>query len=341
MAPLPIDQNYGDLLNLFAELKVCTIGDKGVYIRGGRQELLYGSQRLISPLDWANTLRTFEGVKGYWHSEKWDVDAFFVKPVIIDPTRFDYQDATRPFAGFWTTYRPKKGQAIDMYYLYLDQHSAQGTVPAIPGTRSGQNVNTFGGRYVGDRDGTLLWDVEGMYQFGTTIGNQAINAGAATGGIGYRFKDVPTTPTLWVYNDWASGDQDGGKGGTFNQLFPFGHFYFGFLDLVGRQNIDDINLHATFFPTNWIYTTFQGHFFYLDSGKDALYNAAGNVVVQDKTGRSGVHVGNEFDWFTNFHLTFHQDILVGYSQLWAGEFLINNGRNRNPQLFYLQYSYKW
>src|SRR5262249_47417994 len=52
--PLPIDVNRSDLLNLFGEIKLCTIKDHPVYLRGGRQELLFGSERLISPADWAN-----------------------------------------------------------------------------------------------------------------------------------------------------------------------------------------------------------------------------------------------------------------------------------------------
>jgi hypothetical protein len=39
----------------------------------GRQELLYGAQRLISPLDWANTRRTFEGGKLIWQGERVEV----------------------------------------------------------------------------------------------------------------------------------------------------------------------------------------------------------------------------------------------------------------------------
>src|SRR5262245_36893086 len=61
--PLPIDEDRSDLLNLFAEVNVCEVAGKPVWVRVGRQELLYGSQRLISTLDWANTRRTFQGVK--------------------------------------------------------------------------------------------------------------------------------------------------------------------------------------------------------------------------------------------------------------------------------------
>jgi hypothetical protein len=42
-------------------VKVATFKEAPAYVRVGRQELLYGSQRLISTLDWANTRRTFQG----------------------------------------------------------------------------------------------------------------------------------------------------------------------------------------------------------------------------------------------------------------------------------------
>ncbi len=338
LPPLPIDQNQSDLLNLFADLKLYEVKDKPIYFRIGRQELLYGSERLISPLDWANTRRTFEGIKGFWHGDKLDIDAFWVKPVVVSPSHFDAADANRGFAGLWTTYRPRKGQAIDLYYLYLDQHFQ--LVPVVPPAgRGGQVVNTFGARYAGDYH-HVLWDAEGMFQFGK-ITDQSISAAAVTTGLGYHFADVPMNPIFWVYNDFASGDDSGGRGGTFNQLFPFGHFYFGFIDAVGRQNIEDLSMQLSANPTKWITTFVQGHFFYLDSGKDALYNAAAAPTRKDPKGMSGLHVGDEIDFVVNFHLTTHQDLLFGYSKLFAGEFIRNTGNPRSPELVYLQYSFKW
>src|SRR5262249_636836 len=62
----------------------------------------------------------------------------------------------------------------------------------------------------------------------------------------------------------------------------------------------------------------RAHFFYLDSGKDALYSAGGAVERSSPKGNAGLHVGDELDFITNFHLNFHQDILVGYSVLFPG-----------------------
>lgn len=58
-----IDKNRWDLQNYFFDLQVGELGEQPVFFRYGRQELLYGNQRLVSPLDWANTRRNFEGFK--------------------------------------------------------------------------------------------------------------------------------------------------------------------------------------------------------------------------------------------------------------------------------------
>jgi Alginate export len=340
LVPNATDVNHSDFLNLFGELKLFELDDNPVYVRAGRQELLYGSQRLISPLDWANTRRTFQGVKAYWHSEKLDVDAFWVQPVIVNPTHFDSPDDGQQFMGAWTTYRPAKGQAVDLYYLYLDN-----TRPNFVGQfghRAGQRVNTIGSRYAGDYQ-HFLWDFEGMYQFGH-FSNEETSAGAFTAGLGYQFAGLPMNPQFWIFNDWASGDHKGATGpghGTFNQLFPFGHYYFGFLDLVGRQNIDDLNMQLAFYPTNWTLTTLQYHIFRLDAARDALYNAGGAAIRRDPTGRAGTDVGDEIDFYTNFHLSQHQDVLIGYSKLFSGAFIRRTGPPLSPDFFYAQYCFKW
>src|SRR5438445_3612225 len=107
-------------------------------------------------------------------------------------------------------------------------------------------------------------------------------------------------PQFWVAYDYASGDHNGGKKGahgTFNQLFPFGHYYFGFLDLVGRQNIQDANAQFVVFPAKWVFAGVQYHHFMLDSSHDALYSAGGAVLRRDPTGKASNTVGDEIDLY--------------------------------------------
>src|SRR5205823_2873223 len=120
LAPLPIDRDRSDLLNAFVDVKIADLDGHPAYVRVGRQEMLLGSQRLISPLDWANTRRTFQGVRAFHQGEKFDVDLFWMQPVIPNPSHFDSVDNNQNFAGLWTTYRPEKGHFVDLYYLFLD-----------------------------------------------------------------------------------------------------------------------------------------------------------------------------------------------------------------------------
>lgn len=342
LVPLASDIDHADFLNLFADAKLFSIGEQPAYVRIGRQEMYYGSQRLVSPSDWSNVRRTFQGVRAFWLGSDWNVDAFWVQPVLIEPTRADPPDHNQNFTGLWTTYRPRKGQAIEAYFLNLDNHNP-GVAIGRDGVPGFYNVSTLGSRYSGAFK-HVLWDFEGMYQLGAWS-NQIISAGAVTTGLGYQFANVPMNPQFWVYNDFASGSQNpltGNIHGTFNQLFAWGHLYFGYLDLVGRQNIDDVSMQFAFFPTKWILTTFQNHVFHLVSPSDALYNASGVPIRISPTGTAGTYVGDEIDFTTNFHLDLHNDIFLGYSKLFAGEFIHRTaGPQTGPALFYLQYSFKW
>jgi hypothetical protein len=344
LPPLAIDNNPDDFLNLFMELKLFQLFDSPVYTRIGRQELLYGSERLISPLDWANTRRTFQGAKTYWHTDKFDFDIFWAKPVPVSGTSLDWWNVDQNLYGIWATYKPKKGTTRDFYVVEYNQAS-----PLVSGGAvrpSGPlDVTTVGTRWAGDQDGRLLYDFEGMFQSGTRASSE-IYAFAATSGLGYRAKNLNFNPAIWFYYDYASGTPDPSALGTtqtFNQLFPFGHYYLGFNDFVGRQNIQDFNTQFSINPTPFITALFQYHHFALAEAKDALYNAAGAVLRVDPTGKSGIDVGDEFDLTANVHINQHNDLLFGVSFFDAGPFLRSAGAGVPvpPRLYYLQYSYKW
>lgn len=343
LARLPIDENRHDILNLFADLKLADIADNPAYVRVGRQELLYGSQRLISTLDWANTRRTFQGVKTFWHSPQFDLDAFWVRPMLTDVNKFDAQpdrwDEDRNFYGLWGTYKPLKGHFADLYFLSLDTNPRSKTT--LGGALTDSVVHTLGARYAGDWE-HVLFELEGMYQFGD-FAKQDISAGAVAAGVGYHFAALPMNPQMWLRYDYASGDEDptDGTHNTFNQLFPFGHYYLGWLDRVGRQNIHDFNVQLALYPQPWFTTIIQYHKFWLANDKDALYNAAGAATRRDSTGKSGDDVGDELDLRFNAHLSRHQDVLFGYSKLWSGDFIKRTGANVSPDLFYLQYVFRF
>ena len=343
LPPRGNDVDRADFQNLFLEAKLFEYDGAPVQARVGRQEIALGSQRLVSSPDWANARRTFDGARLMRTGEKWDYDLFWVRPVVQNASRLNSGDNNQNFAGSWLTYRPKKGTSLDFYYLMLDNTNR---TTQLGVARSPYTLHTFGSRFAGDVDGRFLWDVEGAMQLGRNRKEDVV-AGMFSAGAGYHWKETAWNPVLWLNYDYASGDGDPGRGqyNTFDQLFPFGHYYFGWLDLVGRQNIHDLNANLYLYPSKWVTVWMQAHHFALDQSRDALYNAAGAAIRRDATGASGKNVGDELDLILNFHLTRRADLLTGYSYLFAGDFLrkTNGASNKtaDASFVYLSYSYRW
>src|SRR5690606_37404735 len=111
-------------------------------------------------------------------------------------------------------------------------------------------LQTAGGRIAGDYN-RFLYELEGMYQFGRRS-HLDISAFAVATGAGYHLP-FPMNPQFWLRYDFASGDSNpqDNRTNTFNHLFPFGHYYLGYMDLVGRQNIHDFNAQVTLHPQPW------------------------------------------------------------------------------------------
>jgi len=345
----PLDEDHHDFQNLFVDLKLGRLQEKNVYLRVGRQELLYGSQRLISTLDWANVRRSFQGVKAFRTGEKLDVDLFWVQPVnslnahanSIDADHrsdWNWSDTDQNLFGLWTTYRPQKNHFIDGYYLMLDNDNRKS---ALGIERMPFTIHTLGSRYYGDFN-QFLWDVEVMFQTGNQDGNTII-AGSSSVGVGYHFKDLPMNPTLWAYYDFASGDDDPDSGSrtTFNQMFPFGHFYQGWSDVSGRQNIHDIGAYVGFWPTKWLVARLQYHHLMLHSTDDALYNIVGVPYRRDATGDAGRNVGDEVSFILNVHVSSYSDLLAGYAHLFPGRFIRRTGSSDQVGMFYLIHNLHW
>lgn len=341
LAPSGIDRNHTDMLNLFTDIKLADANGP-VYVRVGRQELLYGSQRLISTLDWANTRRTFQGVKTFWRNDAIDLDAFWVRPMRTEKGNFDNWDTKQDFWGLWSTIKPRPEHLIDLYYLGLDNRHAVSDANIAAGNimRGETIVHTLGGRLAGNWD-RVLYELEGMYQFGERSGLD-VSAFAVATGVGYQLP-LPMNPNIWIRYDFASGDSNpqDGRSNTFNHLFPFGHYYLGYIDLVGRQNIHDINAQITLQPQPWFTFIAQYHRYYLANERDFLYNAGGVPLLRDPTGQSGSHIGDGVDFLANFHIARHHDVIVGYSKLFSGDFIENQRPGINADLLYVQYNFRF
>ena len=293
--------NRWNLQNYFVDLKLTELEGNAIQFRVGRQELQYGAQQLISPLDWANTRRNFEGFKLFSRGETWDIDVFATRPVNTatgrPPLRFnnerDEPDWTRWFSGVYAVYHGIENQTFDFYWLRLDTDN-RFHIPALAdGDRRTVGMRWHGVHKVQDECCRVsqVWDadIEGAYQYGEDNGED-VRAGFFTSKVGVTLPQVPWSPTFKGVYYWGSGDQDpnDGENNTFSVLFPLGHAYWGIIDNLAGQNLHDYSLQAIVKPTKKLTCTAAMHWFDLDSNADRLYNVGGVALG---TAGSGLEVG--------------------------------------------------
>jgi len=330
-------EDHADIHQAFIDLTTL-IAENRMTFRLGRQELQYGAQRLISPLDWGNTRRTFDGAKVFTESGKWRLDAFAVRPVLGDRLNLDDEDENVDFYGLYSTYKGSESLAADFYCLVLKNNNILA------------NSNATSGRRTLYTPGTRLWGACGNWdyeaelgaQFGTFAGDR-VRAWMGTAGGGYTFSDCAWQPRLGLLYDYASGDADptDGTHETFNQHYPLGHAWLGYLDVVGRSNIHAVKAQLKVKPCKTITTWADFHMFYADQDEDALYSAGGAATRRLATGAGSQSIGHELDLTAKVVLDVHTAALLGYAYMWTGEFIDRTGDDDNPSLVYAQIEYKF
>ncbi|MFQ5346643.1 MAG: alginate export family protein [Rhodothalassiaceae bacterium] len=327
--PRGIEVVRGDILNGFVELGTA-LGGGRAYLRAGRQELLFGAQRLISPLNWGNTRRNFDGVRIGYRRGALAIDAWFTNPRPVTGRDRD-RNSRSDFSGLYLSWTGVPGQTFEVYALNLDSDPRAG---------GDSNFWTFGIHGKGQL-GALLWESENMIQTGTVAG-QDFRATSLTFGLGRALGDIlPLAPTLWLYYDRASGDgdPDDGRDRTFRQLFPLAHAYFGAVDLVARQNVESLSARLSLRPHPLLTTFAVFHDFALARATDALYNAGGAPIRRDASGVSGKDVGRELDLILRLSPRSWTTIELGFARFWAGGFVTATngpGITGNADFFYLQ-----
>jgi len=306
--PRPIEENRFDLQNLFVDYLAFDGACGTLTTRFGRQELLYGAQRMASPLDWANTRRTFEGAKLMWRGENWDIDSFWVRPMRRVTDQLDPPNLDQEWYGIYSTYKGLCQDKLDLYWLAMDLHD----IDVL--------YDTVGARYHGSRD-VWLFDMEGGMQFGRNGNGTDHSAGFYSGGLGRKFDCALWSPTVWMYYDWASG---GDLGNGFHHNYPLSHKYLGFMDLFGRRNIEDLNLQVAMTPHERVKLLLWFHHFRLANANDVPYNVNMSAfnglapgVARDRD------LGQELDIVLNYTVGPRTNLLFGYSHFYAGSFYRN------------------
>jgi len=303
-----------------------------VRVTVGRQLLSYGAQRLIGPLDWTNTSRSWDAVKLEIGTSDAKVDLFASSVVVIDPAHPDHHHDGFNIHGAYGSFKRLVPRAtVEPYLLWKTGRVSIWTaglrVAAMPGT---PGLHGFD------------YQAEFAKQWGT-LGTLSHSAAAGYAIAGYSTGKRAWTPHLSAEFSHASGDPNPGSGThrTFDQLLPTNHLFYGISDPVGWQNMNMARVGADVKPHKRLQVGADYRELWLDSARDALYNVAGGAAVKPLAGNTARHIGGEADLSATWAVSSQWRLGAGFGHLTAGRFLKENSKGSGQTFPYLfaQYSY--
>ena len=324
-AKLGTDRNDIDLPQAFLDVSQPIGADATATLRVGRQEMLFGSGRLVAIREGPNARRSFDGARAMVRSAKFDVDLFVSRAVRIKPGAFDdASDDVQSFWGVYTTTRIAPPVALDLYYLGIDRDRATFAVGAGKERRHSLGARLWG------RSGALDYNAEGVWQFGDFAG-QDIRAYTAALDWGYTL-DLPLSPRLGMKANISSGDKDPADNrlGTFNPLFP-NHAYFSEAGFGAPMNAYDLQPNITVRPASRMTVLVGLDFFWKNRKTDAIYNSI-LTPYPGTAGSENRYIGTMFTSHLRWQPTRRWEFNLDYSRIDAGAAVLEAGGN-NSSIF--------
>lgn len=320
----PVDQNPLDLHQIFIDLTLLDQDKKKLLIRTGRQEMSFGSQRLVAVRDGPNNRQSFDAAKVIYEQSNFKADVFYSH--FVNSRKDIFDDKSGDSKKFWGSYLVFKNvpviHNIDVYYLGLQRDAAT----FDEGTEN-EKRHTLGTRLWG-KSGGLRYDTEFVYQFGK-FGEQDINAWTASVNTGYRFSNVKFHPEIGFKGEFISGDRKYGDGQlqTFNPLFPRGA-YFGLAALIGPSNLIDLHPSISLELTKNLDWSIDYDMFWRYSINDGIYAPNVMLIYSGTTSTSkniGQQLSTDLVWNPTDFLYFRGEL----TWFKAGQYLKDSGPGKD------------
>lgn len=305
------------------------IGDPSkLSFSAGRMELNYGDGRLVSRSPWKNVSQSFDAAKLHVAGDDWWLDAFASSVVKFRRDQFDQSDwlnnGDQTFSGLYFNTSALTFQTTELYALEL--HDA------------GTDFVTLGTHWKADPKKLEGWDyeVEMAAQVGT-VKDKDLTALAGHWSVGYQWLDLAWKPRVGVEYSYASGDSDPNDGdvGTFQNLFPTNHRFYGYMDVFSWRNLHNPELRVSAEPAKDLTATLDYHWFWLADTNDAWYRANQTTMVRPITPGASSYAGSELDFVLTWKAMQHLEVQAGYAHFFAGSYLKDTGANDNADFGFL------
>jgi len=301
-----------DLKQGFLEIR--NVADLPFWVRGGRQAIALGDQRLVGAFEWDNVGRSFDGGRLHIGDEDLSLSSW----VAVIAELGDQDDEDQHFTGAYGHARLSDALEIEPYFMVLDGGEFMGPETGGGGDRT---VFTAGGRVHGVIAEIFDYEVDGAGQWGE-IGSDSIQDAwfiHASAGV---TAPVAGKPRLAYAYNRGSGDDDptDGEISTFTNLFPTNHKFYGYLDFFSLQNLENHRITASVRPCDGLKIQLDWHWFRLTEAEDAWYRASRMPVARDPSGSSSRDAGQEVDVTVGYTFNEYLKLQLGYSHFLTGTF---------------------
>ena len=329
-----------DLNQAYIELRN---GENGWFsLTTGRQELVFGDERLVGRSNWSNASRSFDAVRLMLRSQEYGarLDMFASSVVKNYPTSADRVQPGRNFYGFNLDLSKLVPKATIEPYLYVK------TVPSVVGVdkvKGNERLYTSGLRWAGTIPGGFDYRARYSIQTGHYADN-AIHAWAGYAVLGYTIPKSRLEPRLSIEYNYASGNKAIGSPviGTFDLLYPTTHQWHRITDLFGEENIADLKPGFDFRPLRKMRVYLFVSDLSLASRYDSLYDTTGAALVKvPKNGALSKDIGKEGDIYATYDINRRLQLGTGFGHLYAGQFLKQNtpGASASYPYAFLDYTF--
>jgi hypothetical protein len=301
--PNPVEQNPLEVHQAFVDFNIINEGSKRFILRAGRQELTYGSQRLVAVREGPNNRQSFDGIKVIASRQNFTTDLFYTHYVVAHDGIFD--DSSSKDRQLWGSYLVFNKipiiKNIDVYYLGYERANA-----AFNDATGKENRQSVGTRIWGKTE-NWRYDAEAVYQFGD-VADKNISDWTASINAGYRFNTVKFRPEIGFKTEVISGDKTAGDSNlqTFNPLFPRGA-YFGLASVIGPSNLIDFHPSLSLEIAKSIDWVIDYDMFWRYSSNDGIY-APNTTLIYPGDTTTEKKIGNQLEseiiWEPNQYLYF-------------------------------------
>lgn len=331
-----------------------------VTFKVGRQELVYGEERLIGDAAWENIGRTFNAAKLRYTKDRFWVDGF-AGSVVLPVNRGT--DVVNWDEVFWGIYAQTTGLIPTSVaeFHFLGDNANNGSPNNIGTVQRGntpRDLYTLGVHLKSAPGGLNGWDYDvelagqvGQFQYpqGTPVvinGEKLDHAAYALHFAGgYTFAQAPARPRIGLIYNHASGDRDAfdDEHQTFVNLFPTNHKFYGFMDFFAWQNMQEVALTTTWWPVVKLKVALNFQVFWLPSTEDFSYmvnqaarTTGGYGIRPDNRSR----FGQEIDLILSYPLLKHGAVEAGYGHFFTGDYvnesLAQTGGAKDANWYYVQ-----